>query len=167
MDFKKYNLKKIFLIVIWAILLLIAIGSAISPDVSENNTTLINGHYNGIEKGIGKGRNNGSVWYDLFIQESNRSYRISADNSHCVLYDNIVNELKLGEQIRMYINKPTPFFSIRKPMVVGIIVNGKNYLSFDCVNNETNDERFQIPFFCVVMGLLVGYLIYRKEIVLK
>jgi len=165
-NLKKYNFKKISLITVWVILLLIAIGSFISPDVNEKNTTLITGHYNGIEKGVGTGRNNGSVWYDIFIQESNTYYRVSADNSHCVLYNNIQSKLKLGEQIQIYINKPTPFFSIRKPMVVSIRANGNNYLSFDCANNETKDERFQIPLFCIIIGLVVGYLIYKKEITL-
>jgi len=92
-NLKKYNFKKISLITVWVILLLIAIGSFISPDVNEKNTTLITGHYNGIEKGVGTGRNNGSVWYDIFIQESNTYYRVSADNSHCVLYNNIQSKL--------------------------------------------------------------------------
>jgi len=166
-NLKKYNFRKISLIGIWTILLWFAIIALISPELNEKNTTLVTGHFSNIDKGIGKGRNNGSIWYDLYIQESSDYYKISADNSHCVLYDNIGNEFKVGEPIQIYMNKPIPFFSIRKPMVVSIVANGNNYLSFDCVNNETKDERFQIPLFCIVIGLVVGYLVYRKEIVLK
>jgi len=144
-----------------------AIGALISPELNEKNTSLIVGHFSNIQKGIGSGRSSGSIWYDLYIQESSSYYRISADNSHCVLYDNIQSEFKVGEPIQIYMNKPIPFLSIRKPMVVSIVANGNIYLSFDCVNNETKDERFQIPLFCIAIGLLVGYLIYKKEIGLK
>jgi len=158
-----FDRKNISLIIVWILVVWVTITGLITPLQDEKNTTIINGHLDHIEKGVGTGRNNGDIWYDLYLQESSQYYRISADNSKCFLYDNIQSKLKTGQSIKLYIDKPIPIFSFSKPMVVSVVADNKNYLFFDCVNNNISNHRFELPLFAIAFGVVLSWLIYRKK----
>jgi len=158
-----FGLKKISLIIVWILVVWVSIIGLITPSQNEKNTTIINGHLDHIEKGVGTGRNNGDIWYDLYIKESSQYYRISADNSKCFLYDSIQSQLKTGQPIKLYIDKPIPVFSFGKPMVVSVVADNKNYLFFDCVNNTISNHRIEFPVFSVLFGFFISLLIYKRR----
>ncbi len=161
---KKSNFKKIALIVLLIIIVWVDIGAIISPMLDKTNSVLIKGRFSNVKKGVGSGRNSGCIWYDLYIQESHDYYRISADNSDCFQYDSLLSQVGKGDTIDIYINKPVPFFSIAKPMVVSVEVNNYEYLSFDCVNSKTDEERVEIPLYSLGVGILLAFVIHKKEI---
>jgi len=160
MNLKAYDFRKISLIAITIILSWAAFGVFITPDVTVKNTTLINGHFLFIKKDVHKG----DVSYDLYIKENEESYKISADGSHCFLYGSFVTEIKDGQPVQLYLNRRVPFFSIRKPMIVRIVANDYEYLSFDCTNDEIADEKIKMPLMCLLLEIIVGCLIYKKKI---
>jgi hypothetical protein len=160
MNIAKYDFKKIALIADVVIIICVIISVLITPDVNENNTTLVRGHYADIEKQVVKG----DVSYDLYIKENKDSYKISADNSNCLILDDFRNSVKEGDPIQIYLNKPNPFFSIRSPVIVAIRKINNEYLSFNCVNNDSKKDKIQLPFFLIFIGTAVAGLIYKKEI---
>jgi hypothetical protein len=164
MHLKNFNLKRVSLIIIWLLLVWFAIVALIAPKQDGNNTTVINGHFYHIEKGVGTGRASGCIWYDLYLQESQQYYRISADNSECFSYDSLQNNIKAGDPIQLYISKPIPFFSIVGSMVVSVKSNNQEYLSFSCINEKIEDERVGIPLCCLGLGLFTTLLMYKKEV---
>jgi hypothetical protein len=49
-------------------------------------------------------------------------------------------------------------------MIVRVVANNYEYLSFDCTNDEIADKKIKIPMMCLLLEILVGYLIYKKQI---
>ena len=154
-DFRKISLIAITIILTWA-----SLGAFITPEVTTKNTTKVDGHFLFIKKHVYKG----DISCDLYIQENDEPYKVSADDSQCFLYDNFVTKIKVGQPIQIYLNRGMPFFSIRKPMIVRILANDCEYLSFDCANDEIAGEKIKIPLMCLLLEILVGYLIYKKQI---
>ncbi len=47
-------------------------------------------------------------------------------------------------------------------MLVSVIANNEEYLSFDCINNKIKNERVEFPLYCLGIGLFISFLIYKK-----
>jgi hypothetical protein len=161
---KSYNTKTILVTIVWIIIIWSATAFLISAEQNSKNTNLIKGHLDHVEEGVGTGRASGSIWYNIYIQENPNSYKVSADNSHCFLFNSLKTQVKAGDPIQLYLNRPLPFFSIKKPMVVSATANSENYLSFYCINEEIENERVKFPLYLLGLGLLFTVLIFKKEV---
>jgi hypothetical protein len=160
MDWKRIDFKKIGVVIIGLLGLWISIGLLITEPVDKNNTKRINGHYLTINKVLAKS----SISYDLYITEYQDYYKIAADNAGAFFYDSFRNDMRQGQPIQIYINQPIPFMSLRRPFVVRVTANDKDYLSFDSVNAEIASEKKWGPLAVIGLVILSGCVIYKKEL---
>gem|GEM_PF-3240218 len=161
---RKSNSKTILAVTVWTIIVWMGVGILIQPQQNGKNSNLINGHFDHVEEGVGTGRASGSIWYNIYIQENPKNYKVSADNSHCFLFYSLKTQVKAGDPIQLYLDRPLPFFSIKKPMVVSVTANSENYLSFYCINEEIENERAKFPLYLLGLGLLFTVLFFKKEV---
>lgn len=157
---KNIDFRKIGVIVLVIIMISISVSFILTKPVDKNNTTLITGHYKGITQVTSKGRGGGSVSYNLYITENVDFYKVAADNSDCLDYGSFGNSLKEGQPIQIYLQDS--FF--RRSMIVCMISNNIQYISFDCANQQIDKERIMMPIICLIITVLLIGAIYKKEI---
>ncbi len=127
--------------------------------ISKTNTTSFKGHFSYIEKIITRG----CTSYDLHIQEKQDFYKISADWSDCFAYNNFQYEIKVGQPIEIITKKDNSLLSLRKPFVVSILANGRDYLSSSCINQKINDEKITVPLIFGLLALVLFTVVIIKK----
>jgi len=149
-------MKRIAIIIGLCALAIVSINMLFTKSVSSKNSIIIRGHFQSIIKQVAKGENS----YDIYIQENDKLYKISADYSGCFQHDNFRNAVSTGQLIQISLCDNE---LLRKPFVASLIVGNIDYISKDCINAKISDNKL-IPIgsfvFIVIMTL---YLIYNKD----
>ncbi len=136
----------------------------ITKSASLKNATIIEGHFKSIEKF--KVQNKFSYSYNIFILEKQSFYKIVPDYVDCFELNNFLNNVKSGESIKIYINKDSGLKFSSVQSIVGIVVNGKDYLNRDCVNDKIKSNKIYIPLIFLIAVIILrisGYLKKRKK----
>ena len=126
--------------------------------VSASNIITITGHYKTVNKLKGT---RGSLYYEIFVQENQRVYRIGADDSGCFAFDRFLSEISSGQLIKISFRRKNSFFKVSDiRFVVSIEANGNNYLDPECINDHLKSNKTEIPI--LALGLMtIGFLVYR------
>lgn len=148
-------IKRIAFILGVLIVLGVSIRAILTKTVSKANTTLVNGTFYGIEKVV----NRGSVSYTVYLAGNQEHYTISANNSECFAYSAFTNKVTIGQPISLYVNDNA---ILSKSLVVSIIADGQEYLSFGCINQDIADNKFKIPLMSTGVFLLLIMVVRLK-----
>ena len=152
--------KKIGAAVIALTLILVSLNILLTEPVSTNNTMLITGRFKAIRENK---PSRGSLNYNLYIQDDSRLFKIGANDADCFFYDTFIEEVKENQIIKLYIRKNNGFLmNPNISFIASVVANDKNYLDFDCVNENLRNEKIYFPLFSLL--IIVGFLIYRFEL---
>lgn len=140
----KLNLKEKFVIGISLIALsILTIGILTTENATGKNTKVITGHLLRIYKSRPP---RGSLNYDLYIEENNEHYKISANWADCFNYEDFIGNVKEDHLIQIRImNKNDLITDSDLRLVVALSCNGRQYLNADCVNQNIDNNKWLIP----------------------
>jgi hypothetical protein len=135
--------------------LCICFDALFTKTATPKNTKLVRGHFQSLVKGIHRG----DVSYDLYLSESDDSYRISADWAHCFREAAFREDVRPGQLVELYLHKE-PF---RITSIASINSGGTTYLDMDCVNNNISENRTELPLIVLGFSLVLGALFFFKQ----
>jgi hypothetical protein len=152
--------EKIALTIALSVWLFISVNVWLTKAINQANIELINGHFKKIEK---EQHAKESLHYDLMIQENNNSYRISADWTDCFQYSGFIKDVKENTPIKISIGNDNGIFKFSNvPMVVSLVVDGREYLNRDCINNDIKNKKTEIPLFSIA-AIIIGFAVYKYK----
>jgi hypothetical protein len=138
-----------------------------TKSVNISDTTLVGGAYLDIEKMVVQNHDRANLGadtsYNLYLSESNQSYKISDIQAGCFMYGLFKQEVREGDYIKIYVGDKMDYFSIRPRLVYCVIANNKEYLSFDCQKRVIDNNKIYEPIAFVVIFALIAGLIYLKR----
>lgn len=120
----------------------------------STNTSLVKGAFRYIKENEYKG----DYSYAIYLGENGQYYVVPADWSKCFNYEDFKNTVKPGQDIQIGLTKNW----IRRPMVASITLNGSDYLSQNCVDNDIHDNKIIVPLMCLGL-IIVGLLFYFEK----
>lgn len=137
---------------------LIAIDCLLTQPASEQNITTVKGHFKAISVDVTKG----DTSYDLYLNENQTNYKISADWSGCFKHGDFVNNVKQGDEIAVSFKIERFLGLFNSTRVVSVVAGDNTFMSADCVNFRIEDNRFKMPLICLVLiAFIWGYWFLR------
>lgn len=145
--------------IIFSIATLVTTIRAFTTDaVDSSNTIWAKVHWVNIKEN----KVRGDVSYYIYVKEDSTHYHVVAGLAHCFDYYSLVATVQPGQAILLGTRKHSGLLSAGSPEVVGITVNGVNYIDRDCLNDDIHSERIWTPVFDVI-ALIAGYFVWRRK----
>ena len=157
---KSNRTKKIAFIFITVVASLLAIDCLLTQPASEQNITTVKGHFKAIDVGAVRG----DTSYDLYINENQTNYKISADWSGCFQHKEFADSVKQGDEITVSFKTNRFLGLFNNIRVVSLVAGNNTFMSADCVNYKIEDDRFKIPlmYFALIV-FMWGYWFLRNR----
>ena len=152
--------KKIAIAVMTCCVIAVSLQALLTKPVSKDNVKMVVGHFRNIEA---KRASRGSLYYELFIQEDNNTYRVIADWTNCFAFEKFVKEVGADQFVKISIRDNNGFLSSSDHYIVtSIIANDRNYMDVNCINKRIIDGKFEMAAFAIAM-LIIAFLVFQYE----
>ena len=125
--------------------------------VDLKNSTEVEVHFKEIIKAKIKGKV--SYYYDLYNTDNDEIYRIAANDVDCFDVERFMQNIETGIVLKVHINNQ----GLTKSSVIGIVLEGENYIDTNCINRKIEDDKLYIPIIFIIGAAIILFLYYFKK----
>ncbi|NOQ71921.1 MAG: hypothetical protein GQ574_07965 [Crocinitomix sp.] len=137
---------------------LLLIKSLLTEDVNKNNLTYYFGTFNSLNRHDSRGR---STSYNLYLNEHEKSFKISASFWECFDYGNFDLRVEPGDSLTVGVSSNDG--PIRRGSVSTLDSRWHSFYDFECKNTPVNLGKKNISITCVLIILILTIIFIKMK----